>query len=54
MLLRVDGELVAVGADGAILVRVGGPRRRVAGELARLGDATGYHRLTDPAARPWP
>jgi hypothetical protein len=49
LLLRVDGELVAVAADGAILVSQEGPVRRVSGELARLGDAPGYHRLVDPA-----
>ncbi|HET9896914.1 MAG TPA: CehA/McbA family metallohydrolase [Streptosporangiaceae bacterium] len=48
-LLRVDGELVAVGADGAILSNCDGPRRRVSGDVARLGDTAGYHRLTDPA-----
>jgi hypothetical protein len=49
LLLRVDGELIAVGADGAILVGPDGPRRRVPGDLASLGGAPGYHRLTDPA-----
>ena len=49
LLLRVDGELVAVGADGAILASPEGPVRRVSGDLARLGDASGYHRLVDPA-----
>src|SRR5215469_1173309 len=49
LLLRVDGELVAVDADGAILTGQDGPIRRVSGDLARLGDAPGYHRLVDPA-----
>ena len=49
LLLRVDGELIAVEADGAILTDQNGPIRRVSGDLARLGDATGYHRLVDPA-----
>jgi hypothetical protein len=49
LLLRVDGELVAVDADGAILTDQDGPIRRVSGDLARLGDASGYHRLVDPA-----
>jgi hypothetical protein len=40
---------VAVDADGAILVDQDGPIRRVSGDLARLGDAPGYHRLVDPA-----
>jgi hypothetical protein len=48
VLLRTDGELVAVGADGAILVGQDGPIRRVSGDVARLGDAPGYHRITDP------
>jgi hypothetical protein len=48
-LLRVDGELVAAGADGAILVGPDGPRARVRGPLARLGGGEGYHRLTDAA-----
>ncbi len=49
VLLRVDGELVAVDADGLILASADGPRRRVSGAVARLGDASGYHRLVDPA-----
>jgi hypothetical protein len=49
VLLRVEGELVAVDADGAILASQEGPVRRVSGDLARLGDAPGYHRLIDPA-----
>jgi hypothetical protein len=48
LLLR-DGELLAVNADGAILASQEGPIRRVSGDLARLGDAPGYHRLIDPA-----
>jgi hypothetical protein len=48
VLLRVDGELVAVGADGSVLVGASGPVRRVTGDLARLGDAPGYHRIVDP------
>jgi hypothetical protein len=49
VLLRVDGELVAAGADGTILVGPDGPRARVHGPLARLGSGAGYHRLTDAA-----
>jgi hypothetical protein len=49
VLLRVDGELVAAGADGTILVGPDGPRARVRGPLARLGGGAGYHRLTDAA-----
>jgi hypothetical protein len=48
LLLRVDGELVAVDADGAILTGQDGPIRRVSGDLASLGDAPGQHRLIDP------
>jgi PHP domain len=47
-LLRVEGELVAVEADGAVLVGPDGPKRRVSGDLARLGDAPGSHRIVDP------
>jgi PHP domain len=47
VLLRVDGELVAAGADGAILVGPDGPRARVRSALARFPEAPGYHRLTD-------
>jgi hypothetical protein len=49
VLLRVDGELVAAGADGTILVSPDGPRALVRGPLARLGGGEGYHRLTDAA-----
>jgi len=45
-LLRVDGELVAAGADGSILVGPDGPLARVRGPLARFPGAAGYHRLT--------
>ncbi|HXS64639.1 MAG TPA: CehA/McbA family metallohydrolase [Streptosporangiaceae bacterium] len=48
LLLRVEGELVAVNADGAILVNQEGPIRRVSGDLATLGHSPGYHRITDP------
>jgi hypothetical protein len=47
VLLRVDGELVAAGADGTILVGPDGPRARVRSALARFPEAPGYHRLTD-------
>lgn len=49
VLLRVDGELVACGADGAILAGPDGPRARVRGDLARFPARDGYHRLTDTA-----
>jgi hypothetical protein len=47
VLLRVDGELVAAGADGTILVGPDGPTARVRSALARFPEAPGYHRLTD-------
>ena len=47
VLVRVDGELVAAGADGTILVGPDGPRALVRGALARFPGAPGYHRLTD-------
>lgn len=49
VLLRVDGDLVACGADGTILAGADGPRARVRGDLARFGGEPGYHRLVDPA-----
>ena len=47
VLLRHDGELVAVQADGTILAGPHGPRARVRGDLARLPGAPGAHRLLD-------
>src|SRR5712691_602703 len=47
LLLRVEGELVAVNADGAILASQEGPVRRVTGDLTTLGHSPGYHRITD-------
>jgi hypothetical protein len=48
VLLRVDDELVAAGAEGTILVGPDGPVARVQGPLARFPGGAGYHRLTDP------
>jgi hypothetical protein len=48
VLLRADGELVAVGGDGLTLAGPRGPCARVRGEQARLGSAPGPHRLLDP------
>jgi hypothetical protein len=45
VLLRADGELVAVGADGTVLADLDRPLRRVRGELARFPGAPGPHRL---------
>jgi hypothetical protein len=47
VLLRMDGEFVAVGAEGATLTGPGGPRARVTGPLAAFPEADGYHRLVD-------
>jgi hypothetical protein len=47
VLLRVDGELVAVGADGTTLARPDGPCALVRGDMARFTGAAGCHRLTD-------
>jgi len=49
VLLRHDGALVAVGADGLLLVGPEGPYRRVCGDLVSLPDLPGYHRLLTPA-----
>jgi PHP domain len=45
LLLRTDGELVAVDADGTILAGPEGPCARVRGDLARFPDRNGSHRL---------
>jgi hypothetical protein len=47
VLLRVGDELLASGADGAILHGPDGPMAQVRGELARFPAAEGCHRLTD-------
>jgi PHP domain len=49
VLLRRDGELVAVGADGMTLAGPHGPCARVRGDLAGLGGAAGPHRLLNAA-----
>jgi hypothetical protein len=48
VLLRRDGELVAIGADGTTLAGPDGPCARVRGDLAGLGGAAGPHRLLNP------
>jgi hypothetical protein len=50
VLLRVEDQLVAVGADGTLLVDTEGRRRPVRGELARFPAAAGPHRLETPLA----
>jgi hypothetical protein len=45
VLLRVDGELIAVGADGLLLADVWGRRQVVRGDLARFPASDGPHRL---------
>jgi hypothetical protein len=47
VLLRHDGDLVAIGGDGLTLAGPDGPRARVDGDLARFSGAPGYHRLLD-------
>ncbi len=48
VLLRHDGDLIAVGADGLTMAGPQGPWARVRGDLARLAGAAGPHRLLDP------
>jgi PHP domain len=47
VLLRHDGDLVAVAADGTVLAGPDGPCARVRGNLARLPGAAGPYRLLD-------
>jgi hypothetical protein len=49
VLLRHDGCLVAVGAEGLLLADPEGPYRRVRGDLERLPERPGYHRLLTPS-----
>jgi PHP domain len=48
VVLRDSGSLVAVGADGLVLAGPSGPYMRISGDLVRLPDAPGYHRLLTP------
>lgn len=48
VLLRDADCLVAVGADGLVLVGPEGPVKRITGDLVRLPGAPGYHRLVTP------
>jgi hypothetical protein len=49
VLLRHEGDLVAVGADGLILAGPEGGYRRIRADVARMPEAPGYHRLLTPA-----
>jgi hypothetical protein len=51
VLLRHDGELLAVGGDGATLVSAAGVRRHVAGDRARIAAGPGPYRLVDDAGQ---
>jgi len=48
VLLRMDGEFVAVGAEGATLAGPGGPCALVRSPLATFPAADGFHRLLGP------
>jgi hypothetical protein len=47
VLLRHDGDLVAVDADGTTLAGPQGPCARIRGDEARLPGTAGTHRLLD-------
>jgi len=49
VLLRHDGGLLAIGADGLLVADHEGPYRRVRGDRERFADRPGYHRLLTPA-----
>jgi PHP domain len=49
VLLRVDGELVACDANGAVLTGPEGPKSRVRGDLVSFPGDAGHHRLVDPS-----
>jgi hypothetical protein len=49
LLLRADGELVAVDADGTTLAGPDGPCARVRSSRARFPGKAGCHRLLSPA-----
>ncbi len=50
VVLRVEGDLVAVGADGTVLVDAEGRRQVVRGDERRFRGAAGPHRLETPMA----
>jgi hypothetical protein len=47
VLLRIGGELLAVGAEGTTLAGPEGPRARVTGQCQPFPAADGHHRLLD-------
>jgi len=47
VLLRCDGELVAIGAEGTTLAGPDGPRARVTAPRQTFPAAPGHHRLLD-------
>ncbi len=51
ILLRHDGELVAIEADGLVLAGPEGAYRRICGDRATLPGRPGYHRLLTPNGR---
>lgn len=51
ILLRHDGDFVAIEADGLVLAGPDGAYRRVSGGHATLPGRPGYHRLLTPAGR---
>jgi hypothetical protein len=48
LLLRQQGELLAVAADGLAVAGPAGPYQRISGDLVRLPAAAGYQRLITP------
>jgi PHP domain len=48
VLLRSEGSLVAVGADGLVVAGPDGPYKRISGDLIRMPGVPGYQRLLTP------
>ncbi|MGC0273980.1 CehA/McbA family metallohydrolase [Pseudactinotalea sp. Z1739] len=51
LLVRVEGDLLALGAAGAVLVDAEGRRRRLAGPAERLAAGSGPYRIVDDQRR---
>jgi PHP domain len=51
VLLRSEGALVAVGADGLVLSGPDGPYKRISGDVVRMPGVPGYQRLLTPTGR---